>query len=88
MILFILGGVLLAIGGSLDLFFRERMTDLGYKWALLQGGAFNYKNYHTERKKHGWSAWPVYIMWVTMTAGIAMLIAAFVIYFPAVPKHR
>jgi hypothetical protein len=62
MILLVLGGLFLGVGGVLDSFFRLRMTKLGYKWALLQAGAFDSNRYHKVRKEHGWAAWPVYLM--------------------------
>jgi hypothetical protein len=37
----ILGGLLLAAGGVLDLPFRFRMYRIGQKGTVLQGGAFN-----------------------------------------------
>jgi hypothetical protein len=79
--LLISGAVLLGIGGILDSLFRSRMMRLGHKWALLQGGAFNYKEYHQARKRQGWAAWPVYVMWSAFLCGIALLIAGFFTYF-------
>jgi hypothetical protein len=54
----LVGGLLLiAVAAVLDSFFRIRMQRIGEKWALLQGGAFNYSRYQKVRKEHGWSAW-------------------------------
>lgn len=61
----------------LDLVFRERMKDMGHKTALVQGGGFNYAEYHRVRSKFGWAAWPVYLMWAFYAAGIILLIAGF-----------
>jgi hypothetical protein len=41
----ILGAVLLGVGGVLDSVFRLRMSRIGQRWALLQGGAFDYRRY-------------------------------------------
>jgi hypothetical protein len=83
----ILGGLLIGVAASLDSFFRFRMQSIGEKWALLQGGAFDYRRYHKVRKKQGWAAWPVYMMWMAVICGIALLIAGFISYFGA-SAHR
>jgi len=55
----------------MDSVFRLRLARVGDKWALLQGGAFDYSRYHKVRKEQGWAAWPVYAMWATVFCGIA-----------------
>jgi hypothetical protein len=45
MVLLILGTLLIGLGGVLDSVFRLRMSRIGQKWALLQGGAFDYSRY-------------------------------------------
>lgn len=60
-----------AVGAVMDSVFRLRMARIGDKWALLQGGAFDYSRYHKVRKEQGWAAWPVYAMWATVVCGIA-----------------
>jgi hypothetical protein len=50
MILLILGFVSIGVAGILDSLFRARMTRVGYQWAFLEGGAFDYRKYHQERK--------------------------------------
>ena len=87
MVMLISGVLLLAVGGVLDSVFRFRMFRIGQKWALLQGGAFDYSRYHKVREEHGWAAWPVYLMWVAWTCGIALLIAGFFAYFGTSPTH-
>jgi hypothetical protein len=87
MVMIILGGLLLVIGGALDSVFRFRMFRTGQRWALLQGGAFDYSHYHKVREEHGWASWPVYLMWVAWTCGIALLIAGFFAYFGSSPTH-
>ena len=69
-----LGAVLIAAATVLDFVFRLRMTRAGHKMALLLGGAFNYREYHKLRREHGWPAWPVYTMWVLITAGILLVV--------------
>jgi hypothetical protein len=81
MMMLVTGVLFLGVAAVLDSFFRIRMQRGGEKWALLQGGAFNYSHYHKFRKEHGWSAWPVYPMWVAVLCGIALLIAGFFSYF-------
>jgi hypothetical protein len=87
------GAVMLVVGvlsmgaaAGLDLVFRLRMTQSGRKWALLQGDAFNYSEYHRVRKERGWPAWPVYLMWSAMICGIILLIAGSFTYFGTSPK--
>ena len=72
----------------MDSVFRLRMARIGDKWALLQGGAFDYSRYHKVRKEQGWAAWPVYAMWATVVCGIAFLIAGFFAYFGTSPIHK
>src|SRR5262249_35093908 len=88
MVMLVLGAVLLGVGGILDSMFRLRMARIGYKWALLRGGAFDYSRYHRARKERGWVAWPVYVMWVAVACGIALLIAGFFSYFGTSPTRR
>lgn len=85
MVMLILGALLLGVGGVLDSMFRLRMLRIGQRWALLQGGAFDYSRYHKVREEHGWAAWPVYLMWVCWLGGIALLIAGS--YFGTNPVH-
>jgi hypothetical protein len=80
MMMLVLGAVLIGVAAVLDSFFRLRMEHIGEKWALLQGGAFDYSRYRKSRKEHGWAAWPVYVMWVAVVCGIALLIAGFFTY--------
>jgi len=86
-IILIAGGLLICVAAALDAGFRIRMSRIGYKWALLQGGAFDYSQYHKVRKDHGWAAWPVYVMWASVICGITLLIAGFFVYFGTTPKH-
>jgi hypothetical protein len=87
MIMLILGFVLIGVGAILDSFMRLRMTRIGYKWAILEGGAFDYSKYHQERKQRGWSAWPIYAMWASVIVGIILLIAGFFALFGTSPTH-
>jgi hypothetical protein len=87
MVMLIVGGLLLVAGGVLDSVFRFRMFRIGHRWALLQGGAFDYSRYHKVRTEHGWAAWPVYLMWVAWTCGIAFLIAGCFAHFGTSPMH-
>jgi len=88
MLLLILGALFIVVGAVMDSVFRLRMSRIGNKWALLQGGAFDYSRYHKARKKQGWAAWPVYVMWVAVVCGIALLIAGFFSYFGTTPTRR
>ena len=85
MIMLLLGLVLIGVGAILDSFARVRMTRIGYKWALLEGGAFDYRKYHQERKLRGWSVWPVYLMWIAVILGIVLLIGGFFSFFGTSP---
>jgi hypothetical protein len=87
MIMLILGFVLIGVGAILDSFLRLRMTRIGYKWAILEGGAFDYSRYHQERKQRGWSVWPVYLMWAAVILGIVFLIGGFFAFFGTSPTH-
>jgi hypothetical protein len=56
MILLILAGLREGVLGSA---FRLRMTRIGHKGALLEGGAFDYRRYRKVRKEYGVAVWPV-----------------------------
>jgi len=88
MIMLVLGALLIGVAAALDSFFRLRRERIGDKWALLRGGAFDYSCYQGARKEHGWAAWPVYLMWVAVACGIALLIAGFFSYFGTTPTRR
>ena len=87
MIMWIFGCGSVALAAILDSVFRAQMTRFGYKWALLEGGTFDHRKYHQERKQRGWSAWPVYLTWAAAILGIALLIATFFALFGTVPTH-
>ena len=87
MVMLVLGAILIGLAAVLDSFFRVRMTRIGHKWALLEGGAFDYSKYHLERKQHGWAAWPVDLMYAAVICGIALLIAGFFAYFGTSPNR-
>jgi uncharacterized membrane protein HdeD (DUF308 family) len=83
------GVSLLALGSFLAFGLQVRMWRIGNKRALFLGGAFNWKEYHDERKKRGWSVWPVVLMWTLNILGIVLLIFEFYTAFgrsPIVPK--
>jgi hypothetical protein len=61
MIMLVLGALLIGIAAVLDSFFRARMQRIGDKWALLQGGAFDYSRYHKICREQGLPAWLVYV---------------------------
>ena len=42
MIMLVIGALFIGVAALLDSFFRLRMQRIGEKWALLQGGAFDY----------------------------------------------
>ena len=88
MVMIISGLVLISFASALDSIFRARMARIGYKWALLQGGIFNYSKYSKERKRHGWSAWPVHLMWASLVCGLALLIVGFFLQFGASSAHH
>jgi hypothetical protein len=88
MVFLILAGILIGAGAVLDCIFRFRMARIGYRKPLLQGGAFNYAQYHQVRERHGWPAWPVYLMWALMICGIALLIAGFFLHFGTHPMRN
>ncbi len=52
MVMLILGAAFIGVGRILDSVFRFRMFRIGQRWALLQGGAFDYSRYHKVRKEH------------------------------------
>jgi hypothetical protein len=85
MFLIILGGILIGSAGILDFIFRLRMSRIGYKWVFLQGGAFNYREYHKMRVQHGWPGWPVSLMWTLYTLGVVFLIVGFFAHFGTHP---
>jgi hypothetical protein len=79
----VLGGFLIVAAIVLDSVFKFRMMKMGHKWVFLKGGAFDYREYHKERLKHGWAAWPVNVMWAMWICAIALLIAGFFVHFGA-----
>jgi hypothetical protein len=88
MTLLIVGGVLLVAALTLDFAFRMRMVQLGQWSALLQGGAFNYAEYHRRCVDQGWARWPVYLMWVLYICGLALLVAGSFAYFGPRPPAK
>lgn len=70
MIWFVTSGLLLGVAVVLDFLIRLRMTRIGYKWAFLLGGAFDYSEYHKVREKYGWSPWLVRVFWVCVVLGL------------------
>ena len=60
---------------ALDAFVRLRMKRLGRKWVFLRGGTFDYGEYLKVRAEHGWSAWPIYILWAALVTGLALFLA-------------
>jgi hypothetical protein len=87
MIILASGLALFGIAAILDSFLRLRMKRAGYKWALLEGGAFDYSKYHQERKQRGWSVWPVILMWGSVICGLSLVIAGFFILFGTSPTR-
>jgi len=85
MAMIVLGVLLASAAMVLDFTFRLRMTRLGHKWALLQGGTFDYRRYHKVRAEHGWAAWPVYLMLGLVTCGITLIIVGFFTHFGTNP---
>ena len=68
------GLVFLCVFVALDALVRIRMKSIGYKWVFLRGGTFDYGEYLKVRAKHGWSAWPVYLLWGTLVVGLLLFI--------------
>jgi hypothetical protein len=60
MIMLVFGFLLIWGAAILDSFFRARMTRIGYKWAISQGGAFDYRKYRREATQRGWAFWPCF----------------------------
>src|SRR5215470_18049521 len=60
-------GIAALVGFALiDTMIRARMARLGYKWVFLLGAFFDYREYTKVRAEHGWSAWPVRLMWLPL----------------------
>jgi hypothetical protein len=55
---------------------RIRMVRAGHKWAFLLGGLLDYGEYLRLRSKYGWSAWPVYVIWITFPLGVVLTLIA------------
>jgi len=83
----VLGFLLVAVAMVLDFICRFRMARIKHKWALLKGGAFDYREYHKARPGHGWAAWPVYLMWAMFTSGMTLLVAWFLTHFGTHPAR-
>jgi len=82
-ILQILGGLSLGAAAIIDTIFRFRMAGKGHRIGLLKSGNFDYREYHKLRRRYGWMAWPVYLMWALYVLGIAFLIAGSFAHFGA-----
>jgi hypothetical protein len=70
----VIGLVLLCAFVGLDALVRMRMKAIGYKWVFLRGGTLDYGQYLKVRAKHGWSAWPVYLLWAALISGLLLFI--------------
>jgi hypothetical protein len=68
----IVGIVFLCAFVVLDALVRIRMKSIGHKWIFLRGGTFDYGEYLKVRAKHGWSPWPVYLLWGTLMTGLLL----------------
>jgi len=86
MFLFVLGMLLLCAFAVLDAFIRVRMKNIGFKWIFLRGGTFDYGDYMKVRAKHGWSGWPIYLMWTMLILGLVFLIAGCIVRFGLHPN--
>jgi hypothetical protein len=63
------------------------MRAIGAKWIFLRGGTFDYKEYMKVRSKYGWSAWPVYMIAITLILGICFLILGFAMRYGISPSR-
>ena len=70
----IIGGALLCGAVALDTVIRFRMKRIGYKWAFLRGGTFDYGQYLKVRANYGWSPWLVYLFWATLVPGLFLFV--------------
>jgi hypothetical protein len=69
-------GLLCLIGFvAMDFLFRILLNRAGHKRAFLRG-FMSYSEYLRMKKRYGWSAWPVYVMWATLGLGIVLVIVA------------
>jgi ABC-type uncharacterized transport system permease subunit len=78
-----LGFALVCAAMALDFWIRLRMRTIGRKNVFLLGGLFNYNEYLAARKRHGWSPWPLYFMYLLLLSGIACSIVAII----TMPRH-
>jgi hypothetical protein len=72
----IIGIVLLCIFAALDASVRIRLKGIGRKWVFLRGGTLDYGEYLRVREQYAWPAWPVYVIWATLIAGLVLFFAA------------
>lgn len=77
MIFFVSSMLLLLASAVLDGFIRIRMRRVGYTWPSFRGG-FSFNQYLAARTRYGWSASPLYLMWVLLIVGIAFFLLGFV----------
>jgi hypothetical protein len=69
-------GVLCLIGfAAMDILFRILLKRAGYKKAFLRA-YLSYIEYLRMKDGYGWSAWPVYVMWVILGLGIVLVFVA------------
>ena len=66
--------VCFAVG--LDTIVRLRLMDAGERFVFWRGGSLDYGRYLELRRKAGWSPWPVYLIPLSLLAGIAFTVLA------------
>ena len=71
------GFLLIAVGAILFVHIQFRMRSVGYKTYPMFSRPKDWSlpaEYLKVREKHGWPAWPAYLVWPCYAVGIALLV--------------
>jgi len=74
-----------AVFAVLEALVRLRLRKVGEQSRPFQGGLFNHGKYLRLRRRHRWSGWPVYLIWMFWLAGIVLML--WNLLYNNVPRH-
>jgi hypothetical protein len=74
-----------AVFTGLEALVRLRLRKVGEQSRPFQGGMFNHARYLRLRRRHRWSGWPVYLIWMFWLAGIMLML--WNLLYNTVPRH-
>jgi predicted membrane channel-forming protein YqfA (hemolysin III family) len=74
-----------AVLAVLQALVRLRLRKVEEQSRPFQGGLFNHGKYLRLRRRHHWSGWPVYLIWMFWLAGIVLML--WNLLYHTVPRH-